>query len=186
MRLRLVWLRTFCTGSVKLLRWSHQTKSGSSATFCWDNNDINEETLSGTGTTHYTNGNVVQRQVHMVELQHLDRTASQKGKHVRHRLSFIPLQEPGLEYYVGLREGPLPIALEEDFVASLMTMPSLLKRDFAWLVARLSSTERRKYGQDDGKRCAWVVSVQRFCFTRRITDATKRGWLLTSNPCFTD
>ena len=62
----------------------------------------------------------------MVELQHSERTASsQKGKHVRHRRSVIPQQEPGLEYYAGLREGPLPIALEEDFVDS-MTMPSLL------------------------------------------------------------
>ena len=31
-------------------------------------------------------------------------------------------------------------------------MPSLLKLDFAWLVARLSSTEGRKYGQEDGKQ----------------------------------
>ena len=29
--------------------------------FVWDNNDINEETLSGCGTTHCTNGIVVQR-----------------------------------------------------------------------------------------------------------------------------
>ena len=82
----------------------------------WDNNDINEETLSGTGTTHCTNGIVVQRQVHMVELQHSDRTASQKGKHVRHHRSVIPQKEPGLDYYAGLRESPLPIALEEDSV----------------------------------------------------------------------
>ena len=30
-------------------------------TFCWDNNDILEETASGLGTTHCTNGIVVQR-----------------------------------------------------------------------------------------------------------------------------
>ena len=34
------------------------------AMFCWDNIDILEETLSGAGTTHCTNGIVVQRQVH--------------------------------------------------------------------------------------------------------------------------
>ena len=38
------------------------------ATFCWDNNDINEETLSGAGTTHCTNGIVIQRQAKVQEL----------------------------------------------------------------------------------------------------------------------
>ena len=30
---------------------------------CWDSTDINEETLSGHGTTHYTNGIVIKRDV---------------------------------------------------------------------------------------------------------------------------
>ena len=30
---------------------------------CWDNTDINEETLSGHGTTHCTNGIIIQRAV---------------------------------------------------------------------------------------------------------------------------
>ena len=38
------------------------------ATFCWDNNDINEETLSGAGTTHCTNGIVIQHQAKVQEL----------------------------------------------------------------------------------------------------------------------
>ena len=33
------------------------------STFCWDNIDLLEETLSGQGTTHCTNGIVIQRQV---------------------------------------------------------------------------------------------------------------------------
>ena len=32
--------------------------------FCWDNNDLNEQTLSGSGTTHCTNGILIQRRVH--------------------------------------------------------------------------------------------------------------------------
>ena len=32
-------------------------------TFCWDNNDLQEETLSGHGTTHCTNGIVIQETV---------------------------------------------------------------------------------------------------------------------------
>ena len=31
--------------------------------FCWDNNDLAEETLSGAGTTHCTNGIIIQRQL---------------------------------------------------------------------------------------------------------------------------
>ena len=30
-------------------------------TIVWDNNDFNEETLTGKGTTHFTNGIVIQR-----------------------------------------------------------------------------------------------------------------------------
>ena len=33
---------------------------GSSVIFCWDNNNLMEETVSGGGTTHCTNGIVVQ------------------------------------------------------------------------------------------------------------------------------
>ena len=33
------------------------------STFCWDNIDLLEETLSGQGTTHCTNGIIIQRQV---------------------------------------------------------------------------------------------------------------------------
>ena len=36
----------------------------SHVTYSWDNNEINEETLSGAGTTHCTNGIVIQRLVH--------------------------------------------------------------------------------------------------------------------------
>ena len=33
------------------------------ATFVWDNNDLCEETLTGTGTTHVTNGILIQQGV---------------------------------------------------------------------------------------------------------------------------
>ena len=35
----------------------------SSVVFCWDNNDLMEETQTGYGTTHCTNGIVIQRRV---------------------------------------------------------------------------------------------------------------------------
>ena len=37
------------------------------ATLAWDNNDLQEETLSGKGTTHCTNGIIVQRTVDTCE-----------------------------------------------------------------------------------------------------------------------
>ena len=37
--------------------------------FCYDNNDLQEETLNGKGTTHCTNGIVIQRQTHGCHLQ---------------------------------------------------------------------------------------------------------------------
>ena len=37
-------------------------KSGIFSTFCWDNNDLSEETLNGIGTTHCTNGIILQKE----------------------------------------------------------------------------------------------------------------------------
>ena len=37
--------------------------------FCYDNNDLQEETLSSKGTTHCTNGIVIQQQIHGCHLQ---------------------------------------------------------------------------------------------------------------------
>lgn len=44
-------------------------KGGVFTSFCWDNNDLLEETLSGSGTTHCTNGIVIQRQSDWCENQ---------------------------------------------------------------------------------------------------------------------
>ncbi len=38
-------------------------EKGIFSTFVWDNNDLCEETLRGSGTTHVTNGIVIQRKV---------------------------------------------------------------------------------------------------------------------------
>ena len=49
------------------------------ATFCWDNNDVIAETLSGQGTTHCTNGIVVQRQVQFAANQPHPTTSVQRA-----------------------------------------------------------------------------------------------------------
>ena len=42
---------------------SNIVRCGQTISFCWDNNDILEETLSGMRTTHCTNGIILQRQL---------------------------------------------------------------------------------------------------------------------------
>ena len=73
--------------------------------FCWDNNDFAEETPSGSGTTHCTNGIIIQRQkgerasatpAHLVVLQ--------THRH-RRSLAYRPTQE--LSYVAGARSGPI-------------------------------------------------------------------------------
>ena len=40
--------------------------------FCWDDNDINEETPSGSGTTHCTNGIIIQWSVQPTSVTSID------------------------------------------------------------------------------------------------------------------
>ena len=37
------------------------------ANFCWDNNDLNEETVTGSDTTHCTDAIIIQQRVHTYE-----------------------------------------------------------------------------------------------------------------------
>ena len=49
--------------SSKVFIPSNIVRCGQTISFCWDNNDILEETLSGMRTTHCTNGIILQRQL---------------------------------------------------------------------------------------------------------------------------
>ena len=64
---------------------------------CWDNNDLLEETLTGIGTTHCTNGIAIQRQVQlaMPQTQSVPMQPTSKG---RRRRSIVILPEVNLEY----------------------------------------------------------------------------------------
>ena len=88
--------------------------------FCWDNNDILEETPSGAGTTHCTNGIVVQRQV-STALPYLPAQLSWPN---RHRRSVDPPLEAEVEYNAGRRQGPLPIDLPEEAMVLPQDDPS--------------------------------------------------------------
>ena len=65
--------------------------SGMFVSFAWDNNDINEETLTGEGTTHCTNGIIVQHQVQSCALPpQLAQTIPSKQKGHRRRATISP------------------------------------------------------------------------------------------------
>ena len=65
--------------------------SGIFVSFAWDNNDINEETLLGEGTTHCTNGIIVQRQVQGCALPpQLTQTTPGKQKGHRCKRAVVP------------------------------------------------------------------------------------------------
>ena len=86
------------------------------ATFCWDNNDIIEETLSGQGTTHCTNGIVVQRQVQFAANQPYPTTSVQRAaSNCRQRSIKCPPQLD-IDFVAGQREQPALIAMGSELL----------------------------------------------------------------------
>ena len=80
-----------------------------SVVMCWDNNDINEETLTGHSTTHCTNGILIQRSVPPgVNAASAPRIQQMKGKRKR---SFSPQLSKLLPYNAGKRCGPGNMAI---------------------------------------------------------------------------
>ena len=60
------------------------------ATFCWDNIDLLEETLSGANTTHCTNGIVVQCKLDTYQNIHLEaeKTPTSKKRSLKSSVSY--------------------------------------------------------------------------------------------------
>ena len=124
-------------------------------TFCWDNNDILEETASGLGTTHCTNGIVVQRCVdscapppptgpHQPEV-HFDK---------RRRSINAPV-DPSFEHHIyGQRDGPLPVASDMDAISD--TAKHSAQMDFVWGLARLMKANSDQLGQEEQKTPGWA------------------------------
>ena len=103
--------------------------------FCYDNNDLQEETLSGKGTTHCTNGTVIQRQTHGCHLQpdEKEKKGSQKKR------PFIASQIDTEGYVSGKQVGPQPVLLlEEDLKPQNAIFANFHKLDFGWLLSRLA------------------------------------------------
>lgn len=117
---------------------------------CWDNNDINEETLTGAGTTHCTNGIAIQRQVQTVQQAPAALPASNAcGKKGRHRRSVIVSPRVDIEYNAGKRQDPKSVLLdlEKCQIEKDACLLTLHEGDFAWLLSRVLSSDSPTFGQ---------------------------------------
>ena len=103
--------------------------------FAFDNNDLLEETLSGQGTTHCTNGIVIQsQQIGCRAYQEQDSDKKETKKR-----SFEGEQVQVIHYSSGKRLNPDAINLSEDQLKSTSIIQEMANQiDFGWLLARLS------------------------------------------------
>ena len=84
---------------------SNINRTGSTVSFCWDNYDLQEETVTGRGTTYCTNGIVIQRVTFVPSLP--PAVLEPQRKRTRHQRALsdtLPMELP--DYYAGLRCGP--------------------------------------------------------------------------------
>ena len=105
---------------------------------CWDNNDINEETLSGHGTTHCTNEIVIQREVQSVQVM-----PDANPINVRRR-SLAP-QPSNVEHYTaGKRQSPsLKMMKDSQLIPPDNTPSSSAARlhDTSWCILRITEAD---------------------------------------------
>lgn len=115
---------------------------GIPTTVVWDNNDFGEETLSGRGTTHNTNGIIIQNcntkpssQEHCSSI-----TVNPAVKRTRKR-SMQPPEENLATYCGGKKDGPMPFAkdvsLSQSVYAPILQTPS--KVDMAYYITKFRS-----------------------------------------------
>ncbi|KAK2561691.1 hypothetical protein P5673_015048 [Acropora cervicornis] len=108
---------------------------GVPAVFCWDNNDLLEETLSGKGTTHCTNGIVIQRKP--LTCAPPPEMAAQELRPKRSRtLTYIPTDV--LPFHSGPRQGPSPFDIGvHDVITSNPDISAYARSiDFGWMLCR--------------------------------------------------
>ena len=98
---------------------------------CFDNNDINEETLTGSGTTHCTNGIALQRQTDLNYSTSDAVVSSQKHRSKARTMAVSPSSIA--EYCCKERCGPgkMELNLSEFTCEHMVTAEKL---DFAWFL----------------------------------------------------
>lgn len=117
--------------------------------FCWDNNDLTEETLSGAGTTHCTNGIVIQNPPPAVASNadplSLNTPPAIPGRKKRPARSLTVVQQQLPQYISGARPEPsvmtMPIGGRTTvFAGNVMSLDS---DDLLWLMLRSSDVFSR-------------------------------------------
>ncbi|XP_038063921.1 uncharacterized protein LOC119734467 [Patiria miniata] len=107
---------------------------GTFTTLVWDNNDFGEETLSGKGTTHNTNG---------IAIQHSEPqtfTTDVKQSMARTRKRSLPAPDVDLVTFRGAKKASptsfaFGVALEEEYHMSLMEHP--MRKDAAYYLTKI-------------------------------------------------
>lgn len=112
------------------------------AIFCWDNNDILEETLSGKGTTHCTNGIVIQRKVHGCAMPP-KQTPISSAQHKRKQRTVEQLPQDVISYIPKKRKGPPQMQTHPNELGHPDMGPhrAAKMKDFCWFMCRLPKTD---------------------------------------------
>ena len=104
---------------------------------CWDNNDIQEETYSGKGTTHCTNGIVIQRKVHGCNSKPGTSTSIQPPTR-RKRRTLTPVQVQGYitPYIPQKRKSPPAMKIDDGNLRNpdMINHRSAQIKDFGWFL----------------------------------------------------
>ena len=102
-------------------------------TIIWDNNDFSEETNSGEGTTHNTNGIIVQRLPENVSSQDVQRTGFKKTR----QRSIEPPPKNILTYYAQRKTGPVRRETSDSFTTPIPTQKPFVMLDNAFCLSKL-------------------------------------------------
>ncbi len=121
-------------------------EKGTYISFVWDNNDLEEETLSGSDTTHHTNGIVLQKQVTGSTLPPgMDTQQTEEDQ--------TPLANVIIPYYEGPRKGPpsafkLPVDIDP-WNYSPGVYNAAVKKDLIWCLLRMEFRQNTLFDFDN-------------------------------------
>ncbi|XP_065185837.1 uncharacterized protein LOC135816571 [Sycon ciliatum] len=112
--------------------------------FCWDNNDLVEETLTGMGTTHCTNGIVIQHPTasnvpDTAQPQLVPAVGSSKKKRPARSLSVVQQEFP--QYIIGTRPEPHTVTTTAN--TPTRSREWLSGEDFLWFLLRSAESTSR-------------------------------------------
>ena len=141
------------------------------ASFCWDNNDLNEHTLSGSDTTHCTNGIVIQRRILTCEPPPARPNEEAQPEKPPVPEGIIPFHQVG-------RKGPAlaDVDFERFSVSQQDVRIRPANENFGWFLLRLQTPENELYSFND--ECVQTVPGE--CTLQCLLP-----WLYFPNECHT-